>query len=48
MAAQAEQQFDSLIGVVLAGRYEVLRRIGVGGTGAVYEAKHALIGSGWR
>jgi tRNA A-37 threonylcarbamoyl transferase component Bud32 len=44
VAPQAEQQFDSLIGIVLAGRYEVLRRIGEGGMGAVYEAKHALIG----
>ena len=44
VAATVEQQFDSLIGVVLAGRYEVLRRIGEGGMGAVYEAKHALIG----
>jgi eukaryotic-like serine/threonine-protein kinase len=43
-AREAEQQFDSLIGVVLAGRYEVLRRIGEGGMGAVYEAKHTLIG----
>ena len=39
-----EQQFDSLIGTVLAGRYEILRRIGEGGMGAVYEGKHALIG----
>jgi serine/threonine-protein kinase len=44
VAREAEQQFDSLIGVVLAGRYEVLRRIGEGGMGAVYEAKHTLIG----
>jgi eukaryotic-like serine/threonine-protein kinase len=43
-AAQPDQQFDSLIGTVLAGRYEVLRRIGEGGMGAVYEAKHTLIG----
>ncbi len=43
-AQPVEQQFDSLIGTVLAGRYEVLRRIGEGGMGAVYEAKHALIG----
>jgi eukaryotic-like serine/threonine-protein kinase len=42
--AQPEERFDSLLGVVLAGRYEVLRRIGEGGMGAVYEAKHTLIG----
>jgi len=39
-----DERFDSLIGSVLAGRYEVVRRIGEGGMGAVYEAKHALIG----
>jgi len=44
VAREVEQQFDSLIGTVLAGRYEVLRRIGEGGMGAVYEAKHTLIG----
>jgi len=43
-AAVADPQFDSLLGTVLAGRYEVLRRIGEGGMGAVYEARHALIG----
>ncbi|MES1209450.1 MAG: serine/threonine-protein kinase, partial [Pseudomonadota bacterium] len=43
-AAADRQQFDSLIGVVLAGRYEVVRRIGEGGMGAVYEARHTLIG----
>src|ERR1022692_4467829 len=42
--AQLEERFDSLLGVVLAGRYEVLRRIGEGGMGAVYEARHTLIG----
>jgi eukaryotic-like serine/threonine-protein kinase len=41
---QPEERFDSLLGIVLAGRYEVLRRIGEGGMGAVYEAKHTLIG----
>jgi tRNA A-37 threonylcarbamoyl transferase component Bud32 len=40
----SDTQFDSLIGIVLAGRYEVLRRIGEGGMGAVYEAKHTVIG----
>ncbi len=44
LAAAADPQFDSLIGVVLAGRYEVVRRIGEGGMGAVYEARHTLIG----
>jgi serine/threonine protein kinase len=41
---QAEERFDSLLGTVLAGRYQVLRRIGEGGMGAVYEARHTLIG----
>jgi len=36
--------FDSLIGATLAGRYQIIRRIGEGGMGAVYEAKHAIIG----
>ncbi|MFL5307825.1 MAG: serine/threonine-protein kinase [Polyangia bacterium] len=44
LAAAADPQFDSLIGVALAGRYEVVRRIGEGGMGAVYEARHTLIG----
>jgi eukaryotic-like serine/threonine-protein kinase len=35
---------DSIIGSLLAGRYEVTRRIGEGGMGAVYEARHTLIG----
>ena len=43
-AAPAEDGFDSLIGAVLAGRYQIIRRIGEGGMGAVYEAKHTLIG----
>ncbi len=36
--------FDPLVGATLAGRYEIVRRIGEGGMGAVYEAKHAVIG----
>jgi serine/threonine-protein kinase len=43
-AAAADPGFDPLVGAVLAGRYQVVRRIGEGGMGAVYEAKHTLIG----
>src|SRR4029450_7427001 len=39
-----EAKFDPLVGAVLADRYEVVRRIGEGGMGAVYEAKHTVIG----
>src|SRR5688572_7863503 len=41
---EEEARFDPLIGTVLADRYEVLRRIGEGGMGAVYEARHTVIG----
>jgi serine/threonine protein kinase len=40
----ADPTFDSLIGATLAGRYEIVRRIGEGGMGAVYEARHTVIG----
>jgi len=43
-APSPSEAFDSLVGATLAGRYLIIRRIGEGGMGAVYEAKHTLIG----
>ena len=42
--AAPDEAFDSLVGATLAGRYLIVRRIGEGGMGAVYEAKHTIIG----
>jgi serine/threonine protein kinase len=42
--ARSGETFDSLVGATLAGRYQIVRRIGEGGMGAVYEARHSIIG----
>ncbi len=41
MSDDSQSQSDPWIGATVAGRYHVLRRLGVGGHGAVYEAEHA-------
>ncbi len=42
--SKTDARLDPLVGTILAGRYEVIRRIGEGGMGAVYEARHTVIG----
>jgi eukaryotic-like serine/threonine-protein kinase len=44
VAPAIDETFDPLVGAALAGRYLIVRRIGEGGMGAVYEAKHTVIG----
>ena len=41
---EEESRFDPLVNAILADRYQIVRRIGEGGMGAVYEAKHTVIG----
>ncbi|HXU61138.1 MAG TPA: hypothetical protein VN962_05510, partial [Polyangia bacterium] len=35
---------DPLVGTVVSDRYRIVRKVGEGGMGAVYQAEHAVIG----
>ena len=45
MANEQPSGMDFEVGYLLGGKYRIVRRIGVGGMGSVYEAKHAGLGT---